>query len=132
MLKVKIDAIVDKLSEYGMAIYTDYPTEDQGHCFMVRDMIIFLDEEDDSLAITFQADSKPEDVASNLMILNEIEGVTEISIMESFIYDRNNKFVSGNEAHIIVRSALIEDAFKKVATHQAYNQILATMPCFEC
>ena len=42
MLKVTVEKIVDKLTEYGMALYTDYPTKDQGHCFMVRDMIIFL------------------------------------------------------------------------------------------
>jgi hypothetical protein len=132
MLKVTVDTIVDKLTEYGMALYTDYPTKDQGHCFMVKDMIIFLDEEDDSISITFQADSKPEDVASNLMILHEIDGVAEISIMESFIYDKNNNFISGSEAHTIVRSSLIEDAFRKVAKHQAYNEILTDMKCFEC
>jgi hypothetical protein len=132
MLKVTVDSIVDKLTEYGMALYTDYPTKDQGHCFMVKDMIIFLDEEDDSISITFQADSKPEDVASNLMILHEIDGVAEISIMESFIYDKNNNFISGSEAHTIVRSSLIEDAFRKVAKHQAYNEILTDMKCFEC
>jgi len=132
MLKVTVDTIVDKLTEYGMALYTDYPTKDQGHCFMVKDMIIFLDEEDDSISITFQADSKPEDVASNLMILHEIDGVAEISIMESFIYDKNNNFISGSEAHTIVRSSLIEDAFQKVARHQAYNEILTGMKCFEC
>lgn len=132
MLKVTVDSIVDKLTEYGMALYTDYPTKDQGHCFMVRDMIIFLDEEDDTISITFQADSKPEDVGSNLMILHEIEGVAEITVMESFIYDKNNNFISGSEAHNVVRSSLIEDAFKKVAKHQAYNEILLGVECFEC
>ena len=132
MLKVSVDSVVDKLTEYGMALYTDYPTKDQGHCFMVRDMIIFLDEEDDSLAITFQADAKPEDVASNLMILHEIDKVSEISIMESFIYDKDNNFISGSEAHNVVRSSLIEDAFKKVATHQAYNEILLYSDCYKC
>jgi len=132
MLKVTIDTIIDKLSEYGMALYTDYPTEDKGHCFMTKGMILFLDEEDDSLSVTFQADSKPEDVASNILILNEIEDVTDISIMESFIYDKNNDFITGNEAHRVVRNILIEDAFRKVATHQAYNEILLNMPAHEC
>lgn len=132
MLKVTVEQIVEKLSEYGMALYTDYPTKDQGHCFMTKGMVLFLDEEDDSIAITFQADSKPEDVASNLMILSEIENVSDISIMESFIYDKNNKFVTGNEAHNIVRNSLIEEAFKKVATHQAYNEILMRMPSYNC
>jgi len=132
MVKVTVDSIIDKLTEYGMALYTDYPTQDQGHCFMTKNMLIFLDQEDDSLAITFQADSKPEDVASNLLIVNEIDGITDIAIMESFIYDKDNKFISGNEAHHLVKAAWVEEAFRKVATQQAYNEILMTVKGFDC
>lgn len=132
MLKVTIDDIIDKLAEYGMALYTDYPTKDQGHCFITKDMILFLDEEDDSLAITFQADSKPESVASNLLILHEINKLSDISVMESFIYDNNNNFISGSEAHEIVKGNIIQDAFKKVAEQQMYIAILQNAQCSEC
>ena len=132
MVKVTVDSIVDKLTEYGMGLLTDYPTQDKGHCFMTKDMMIFLDKDDDSVAITFQADSKPEDVASNLMIVNEIDGISDIAIMESFIYDKDNKFISGNEAHELVQASLIEAAFRTVATQQAYNQILMTVKGFDC
>jgi len=132
MLKVTVDDIVEKLTEYGMALYTDYPTQDQGHCFITKNMIIFLDEDDNSLSITFQADSKPEDVASNLLILNEIDQLSDISVMESFIYDKNNNFISGNEAHEIVKNSIVETAYQKIVKQQAYLTLLHNSKCFEC
>lgn len=132
MVKVTIEDVIDKLTEYGMALYSDYPTEDQGHCFITKDMILFLDEEDDSLAITFQADTKPEDVASNVLALNELKKVSDISIMESFIYDKENKFISGNEAHELVKNTIVETAFQKIAKQQAYSALLQNVQCFEC
>ena len=45
-MKVTVEKIIEKLSEYGFGIYSDYETEDQGHCFITRGMIIFLDEDD--------------------------------------------------------------------------------------
>ncbi len=131
-MKVTIAKIVDKLTEYGLGLHTDYPTEDQGHCFMVKGMILFLDEDDDTLAVTFQADAKPEDVAANVLILHEIDEVTEISVMESFIYDKDNKFISGNKAHEIVKGNIVLNAFQKVAKHQAYNEILQSAKGYEC
>ena len=132
MLKVTVDDVIDKLTEYGMALYNDYATEDQGHCFMTEKMIIFLDEEDDSISITFQADTKPEDVASNILILKEIENVSQFFVMESFIYDKNHNFVSGSQAHKIVRESFIESAFRKAAEQQTYSEILNQVKGYEC
>ena len=132
MLKVTVDTVTKKLSEYGFGLFTDYPTEDQGHCFVTKGMIIFLDEEDDSIAITFQADSKPEDVASSLLMINEIENITEISVMESFTYDKDNKFISGIEAHDVVKGDIILRAFKELAKQQTYNELLKNVDGYNC
>jgi len=132
MLKVTVDAVIKKLSEYGFGLFTDYPTEDQGHCFITTGMMIFLDEEDDSIAVTFQADSKPEDVASSLLMINEIENITELSVMESFIYDKNNKFISGSEAHDIVKGDIILRAFKELAKQETYTEILKNVEGYNC
>ena len=132
MLKVSVDTVINKLNEYGLGLFSDYKTEDQGHCFISKGMIIFLDEEDDSLAVTFQADSKPEDVANHLLILNEIEDLSEISVMESFIYDKDNKFISGEKAHEIVKNDIILKVFREVSKQQTYNEILKSVECFNC
>jgi len=126
--------VLEKLSEYGFGLISKYETEDQGYCFMTNDMIIFLDEDDNSLAVTFQADSKPEDAATRILILNEIEDISEISVMESFIYDKDNKFISGSKAHDIVKDGIIMEAFTKLAQQQTYIEILKdkNIECFEC
>lgn len=132
MLKVTKESVIEKLGEYGYALFSDYPTEDQGYCFQTRDMIIFLDEVDDSLAVTFQATVRPEDSASRVLILSEIEHVSDISVMESFIYDKDNNFVSGKKAHDSVKYTIIYDAFREVAKQKTYNEILENVKGFEC
>jgi len=131
-MKVKAQHVIDKLSEYGLPLFTDYPTEDQGHCFISEQMILFLDEEDDSISVTFQADCKPEDSASKMLIISEIEDITDVSVMESFIYDKDNNFITGKEAHQLIRDTLLMDAFKKVAKQHSYAYILDNMECFNC
>jgi hypothetical protein len=131
-LKVTVESVRGKLLEYGMVIYSDYPTEDQGYCFMVDKMIIFLDEEDDSIAVMFQADTYPEDSATAIMILAEIENVTDISIMESFIYDEKRKMITGNKAHELVKYGIVKSAFTHVARETAYKEILNNVKGYEC
>lgn len=127
-----VDKIIEKISEYNIGLITDYKTEDRGHCFVTPSMLVFLDEDDNSLSIAYQADQKPEDAAINLLILKEVEEITDISILESFIYDLNENFISGQEAHDLVKQNIITQAFQKVAKQQAYNEILNSTEGFHC
>jgi hypothetical protein len=131
-LKVTSDMIINKIAEYGLLLSSDYPTDDNAHCFIVEGMIIFLDHKNDSLSITFQADSKPEDVASNLLILCEVDGIEDISIMESYMYDKDGNFITGEDAHNLVKDSLVAKAFKKVAKQTVYTEILNKVNCFNC
>ena len=127
-----VDKVIEKFVEYNVGILTDYETEDRGHCVVTPGMLVFVDNDDNTISIAFQADQKPEDVATNLLILNEIEDITHISIMESFIHDSNQNFISGQEAHDLVKQDIITQAFQKVAKQQAYNEILKSTDCFNC
>jgi len=126
------DKVAKKIDEYNLGVLTDYPTEDKGHCFITSGMIVFADNEDESISVTFQADQKPEDVATYTLILQEVEEVQDIFIMDSFIYDTQNNYISGKEAHELVKQTIIAQAFQKVAKHQVYNDILQSSECFEC
>jgi hypothetical protein len=126
------DLVKKKINEYNLGLLTQYPTEDKGYCFVTYGMIIFVDEVDNSVSVTFQADQKPEVAASNIMILNEIDEIEDIFIMESFIYDSKNNYISGDDAHELVKSSIITQAFQKVAKQQIYNEILTTSKCFDC
>jgi hypothetical protein len=132
MIMVKINTIVKKFEEYGMNIFTDYPTDKEEHCFMVDNMIVYLDKEDNSVAISFVASAKPEEVARNVMILNELNDLKQIYIMESFVYDMNDKFISGDDAHNLVKKTIEHDALKDFVKRQAYTEVLVKSKCFKC
>ena len=75
---------------------------------------------------------KPEEVANNMMILNEIDGLSDIFVMESFVYDLNDKFLSGEDAHSLVRRSIENEALKEFATRQTYIEVLTKAKCHEC
>ena len=132
MEMAEVSDMVKKFEEYGMKLFTDYPSMENQHCFMVENMIVYLDKNDNTIAVSFLASSKPEEVASNLMILNEIEGLEDIYIMDSFVYDMNDRFVSGDEAHKIVKESIQHEALKEFAKRQTYIDVLTKAQCFEC
>ena len=132
MIMAEVSDVVKKFEEYGMKLFTDYPTPENQHCFMVDNMIVYLDKNDNSIAVSFLASSKPEEVANNMMILKEIEGLDDIYVMESFVYDMNDKFVSGDEAHKIVRESIQHEALKEFAKRQTYIEVLSKAKCFDC
>lgn len=132
MIMPEVKKVANKFKEYGMKLFTDYPVEKNEHCFMVDNMIVYLDQIDDTLAVSFHASAKPEEVANNMMILNEIDGLNDIFVMESFVYDLNDKFLSGEDAHSLVRRSIQNEALKKFATRQTYIEVLTKAKCHEC
>jgi hypothetical protein len=132
MEMAEVDQVRKKFKEYGMKLFTDYSTREDEHCFMVDNMIIYLDKKDNSIAVSFLASAKPEEVASNMIVLNEIEGLSDIFVMESFVYDVNDKFLSGEEAHSLVKETIRHSALKEYVKRQTYLDILMKAKCFEC
>ncbi len=127
-----VDEVVKKLDEYGMKLFTDYPIEQSEHCFMVDNMIIYLDKKDNTIAVSFHASAKPEEVANSMMVLNEIQGLSDIYVMESFVYDINDKFLSGDDAHKLVKETIQHQALKEFARRQTYIEVLTKAKCHEC
>jgi hypothetical protein len=127
-----VSDIIDKFNEHGMRLFTDYPTQKHEHCFMVENMIIYLDKKKNSIAVSFLASSKPEVVAQNLLVLKEIEDVDNVFVMESFVYDMNDRFISGEDAHLIVKKSIEHEALKEYTKNQAYTEVLTKASCFEC
>jgi len=125
------NSVLKKFEEYGMNVFTNYKTEKNEHCFMVENMIIYLDQDDDTLAVSFHASAKPEEVAQNLLILKELE-VNDVYIMDSFVYDLNDKFISGEAAHELVKRSIEVEAVKDFTTKQAYTEYLVKAKCYDC
>ena len=88
-----IDNVETKLKEYGIEIYNNYAIENDEHVFYADEMIVFVNKKDNAIGVSFQASTRPEKAANLSLILNEL-GIN-LDIMESFIFDQNNSFISG-------------------------------------
>ena len=68
--------VKDKLNEYGYEIYNLSETSNKKEfCLMTESMMIFINEEDKSLTLSFECSLEPEKVGQSIMILNEIYSV---------------------------------------------------------
>jgi len=121
-----------KLEEYGIRIYTDYPLNEKEHLFMVDSMLLFIHTENHEVGISFQAETRPKTVANSLLIILEIDSITDVDIMESFIIDENRNFISGEKAFKIIDAKNQNQALSEVFKDQAYTEILVNQTTGEC
>jgi len=125
-----LDRVRYKLDEFGLEIYSDYPIADTEHVFYVENMILFVDIKEETIGVSFQATMKPDRAANIILILNDMN--KEIDVMESFIYDKNNKCLIGDKAFELIentkKSTILQDFLKD----QAYRSILISANCYEC
>ena len=121
-----------KLEEYGIQIYTDYPLNEQEYLFMADNMLLFVHTENHDIGISFQAETRPKPVANSLLIVLEIEGVTNVDVMESFVIDEKRNFVSGEKAFKMIDKKNQDQALSEVFREQAYSDILMNNTSGEC
>lgn len=125
-----LNNIRSKLDEFGIEIYSDYQLADTEHVFYVENMILFVDTKEETIGVSFQATMKPDRAANIILILKDVNN--EIDIMEPFIYDRNNKCLTGDKAFELIentkKSTILQDFLKD----QTYQSILMTANCHEC
>ncbi len=125
-----IDKVRSKTEEYGLQIYNDYSIGEDEHVFFVEDMMIFVNIIKKTIGVSFQASIRPERAANMVLIIKEMGD--EIDVMESFIFDKNNRYISGEKAFELIdninRSEIIQDFVKQ----QALNEILIKAKCHEC
>lgn len=127
-----VDSTRDKLDEYGIRIYTDYPLNEEEHLFMADNMLLFVHTETNEVGISFQAETKPQTTANSVLIVLEIDGVENVDIMESFVVDENNKFISGEKAFKLIDRKNQYEAMNEIFRDQAYAEILMKGTLGEC
>ena len=123
------DKVRSKLEEYGLDIFNDYPVEDE-YVFFVEDMMIFVNQKTKTIGVSFQASLRPDRVANMMLILREME--VDIDVMESFIFDRNNKYLSGEKAFDLINKSKQSEIIQDFLKDQAFRNILLHSKCHEC
>ncbi len=119
-----VDETREKLEEYGIEIHTEYPLHDSEHLFMVDNMLLFVNTEENEIGVSFQAETRPRKVANSLLIVLQIESLNDVDIMESFVIDENNKFISGEKAFEAINKKNQYEALSEMFKEQAYTQVL--------
>lgn len=115
-----IDKIISKLEEYDINLYQEYAYDkEKCHYFMVEDMVICLNKREKSLSISFKATSKPERVANNILILQEIPGINkDFEIMDSFIFNEKGTLLTGDVAYKEVEKCIGDDRVREYIISQ--------------
>lgn len=127
-----IEKVKQKLDEYGIEIYSDYALSDNEYVFMVEKMAVFVNEEEHAIGISFHAETRPETAGNYTLILKEIIDLKKIEVMESFIVDKDNKFISGQRAFDIIQQKMIKQVTNELTKEYSYSELLMTNKCFHC
>ena len=128
-LKVK-----SKLEEYGYSILNINPTTAKDeYCIMTDNMMVFTNGFDQSLTISFNCKTEPEEAARSMMVLYEVKEVRTVFISESYYLDqRNKKYVMGEKAKKMAMKEITDMALRELAQEQIFAHILTTQKCHEC
>lgn len=125
-----LDKIRSKIEEYGLIIFAEYPIEDSEYVFYVEGMMLFVDAKEKSIGVSFQATLKPDKTANIMLILNEL-GI-ELAVMEPFIYDSNNRCITGSKAFELIENTKKSTVLQEFLKDQTYQSILMSNKCHEC
>jgi len=128
-----IDQIVDKIGEYGIEVFDQFPTdEDTQFIIMSEDMVLTYDFLNKVLGVSFHVGTKPDDAARYILILKEIKKIKKYSIMESFIFNEESNFIDGEEAYEIFEENRIKEIIDSFVKDQTQKYMLATSKGFRC
>ena len=128
------DLVQDKLKEYGYEIYHIAKTSNEKEiCIMTESMMVFVNDKENSITLSFEYTLDPEKVAQNMMIVNEVEEIEYVYISESYIFDpEQKKYIVGKEAKEIAQKLATDRVMKEFTKDQIFSHILATQKCHEC
>ena len=95
-------------------------------------MILFVRPKKNEVTISFQATTKPEIAARNLLVLSEVFDPSKIDIIESFIYNNKKEFLSGDAAYNLVAETLKQEGINEYLREYNLRKLLERNECFEC
>jgi hypothetical protein len=128
-----LEKLKSKLTEYGLQIQVENYIEEHNEIYLATsDMSIFFSLDEDVAKISFIASLPPEIVASDMLILKEVDGMG-IVVMESYIFNSKKQLLNGEEARQYFFSRIGEQAIRQFTKEQIQMQMLLNCEnCHEC
>lgn len=116
--------VIKKLKEFGITIYNKHEIKNEDEYVLYSEnMILFVNDTEKYIGITFQATTKPERAATLILIINQIKDA-EIHIMEPFIFNENNEFIAGDDAYKLIEDTDKMESLKEYTKQQFYTEML--------
>lgn len=128
-----VKQVTKKLELYGIKIYNEFEMENKGnYVFYLEKMILFVNNNDSSISVTFNVEIRPERSATIALILNQIKNAN-IHIMEPFILDmKKNEMVSGEKAYKVIENNNKLKLIEEFDRQKIYEEILETEEGYDC
>ena len=126
-----VTKVNDALDKFDISIQDFYKLENHQHAIYTKDMILFINELDQSLGISFFAPTIPEVSANLSLAMNQIKDI-RVYIMESFVFNKDSEYVSGEKAFDILKQVQTEKIAKEVSKQFEYQYMLDTYEGYLC
>jgi hypothetical protein len=125
-------SVKDKMDEYGINVYhVEAIPDTEEKIFYCEDMVLFVNDKNKSIGISFQATTKPERAANLALIVAEI-GCEDISVMEGFIFSDSHEFLSGDKAYQLVQNSKKAELLEEIEKEKMYESLLQNVKCYDC
>ena len=128
-MKYLEDKIVDKLKEYGIKVFN--VNRDINLSYITADgMIISCGKNE--IFINYYIKSEPCYAARIIIMLYEIKGIKKILIGDDFIYDKEGKYLEGEEAYKLNESIQENEIIREFIEQQTQLYLLSQADGYPC
>lgn len=125
-------SVREKMDEYGINVYhVEAIPDTEEKIFYCEDMVLFVNDKNKTIAISFQATTKPERAGNLTLIVAEI-GCEDISIMEGFIFNNSQEFLSGEAAYQLINSSKKAELLEEIEKERLYETLLHNAKGYDC
>jgi len=120
------------LESYGILINKTMALEDNQQAIYTEDMILFINEKDNTIGLSFFAPTIPERSSNLTLMLVENIKKSNIYILESFVFNEKKEYIAGVEAFKILKDVQTNQIINNFTRDQSYQYILENHDLYEC
>lgn len=120
------DQVTEVFEGYGFQISASYQVGDTKKYYIhMRECVLHIDEKDKSVDVSFNLNTLPDEVAKITLIINDLKYLKNISIMDSYFFNKNGELSSGIDAIKEFKRELYELEHTK-------TNLFEGMKCYNC
>ena len=131
-MKKIVDNIIKVLNDLNLTVFNCEKTDGM-YLILATDLMITYNIEDNDLLISFYINIKP-DVSAGYMLFfkNNIKGIKDIYVMESFYFNNDGQIISGDEAYKYFENLKNNSIINNYIRDRMQKELLINVKGFSC